>query len=170
MENFLNVIVTNVFQRRFTMILSAQTIRKLKPITPFHERTKEFGMSYGLSAAGYDIRIAEDIELASGTFCLASSLEYFNMPDDVLAYVKDKSTWARQGLAVQNTVIEPGWKGYLTLEITNHSNEILSYINLKRGMPIAQIIFHRLDFATEQPYEGKYQNQQSGAQLPLFEK
>lgn len=150
------------------MILSAQTIRKLKPITPFHERTKEFGMSYGLSAAGYDIRIAEDIELINGTFCLASSLEYFNMPDDVLAYVKDKSTWARQGLAVQNTVIEPGWKGYLTLELTNHTRDKL--IVLRKGMPIAQIIFHRLDFATEQPYDGKYQNQQAGAQLPLFEK
>lgn len=149
------------------MILSAQTIRKLKPITPFHERTKEFGMSYGLSAAGYDIRIAEDINLFCGDFKLASSLEHFNMPDDVLAYVKDKSTWARQGLAVQNTVIEPGWKGYLTLEITNHSTW---EIKLLKGMPIAQIIFHKLDFATEQPYEGKYQNQQAGAQLPLFEK
>lgn len=149
------------------MILSAQTIRKLKPITPFHERTKEFGMSYGLSAAGYDIRIAEDTNVMFENFCLASSLEHFNMPDDVLAYVKDKSTWARQGLAVQNTVIEPGWKGYLTLELTNHSYKILE---LKKGMPIAQIIFHRLDFATEQPYEGKYQNQQAGAQLPLFEK
>ena len=107
------------------MILSAQTIRKLKPITPFHERTKEFGMSYGLSAAGYDIRIAEDTNVMFENFCLASSLEHFNMPDDVLAYVKDKSTWARQGLAVQNTVIEPGWKGYLTLELTNHSYKIL---------------------------------------------
>lgn len=149
------------------MILSAQTIRKLKPITPFHERTKEFGMSYGLSAAGYDIRIAESTKVMCDNFTLASSLERFNMPDDVLAYVKDKSTWARQGLAVQNTVIEPGWKGYLTLELTNHSYK---HIELKRGMPIAQIIFHKLDFATEQPYDGKYQNQQSGAQLPLFEK
>ena len=125
-------------------------------------------MSYGLSAAGYDIRIAEDINLKAGEFTLASSLEEFNMPDDVLAYVKDKSTWARQGLAVQNTVIEPGWKGFLTLELTNHRR--METLILRKGMPIAQIVFHRLEAATEQPYDGKYQNQASGAQLPLFEK
>jgi dCTP deaminase len=149
------------------MILPAQTIRQIKPITPFHERTKEFGMSYGLSAAGYDIRIAEEFYLFPNQFKLASSIEEFNMPDDVLAYVKDKSTWARQGLCVQNTVIEPGWKGYLTLELTNHS---LLPLTFKIGMPIAQIIFHRLEAPTEQPYDGKYQNQLAGAQKPIFEK
>ena len=149
------------------MILPAQWIRMYQPIKPFHERTKEFGMSYGLSAAGYDIRIAEKISLASGNFTLASSLEEFNMPNNLMAYVKDKSTWARLGLAVQNTVIEPGWKGFLTLELTNHSND---WIHFHKGMPIAQIIFHELKEATEQPYDGKYQNQSSGAQEPIFEK
>lgn len=148
------------------MILSAQTIRRLQPIKPFNERTKSCGMTYGLSVAGYDIRIAEAIDLYPHNFRLASSLEEFNMPNNVLAYVKDKSTWARQGLAVQNTVIEPGWKGFLTLELTNHSSKI---IKLNKEMPIAQIIFHLLDEPTEQPYDGKYQNQKSGAQLPLFE-
>lgn len=150
------------------MILSAQTIRRIQPIAPFHERTKEFGMSYGLSAAGYDIRIAQAIKLEPHDFTLVSSLEEFNMPNNVLAYVKDKSTWARQGLAVQNTVIEPGWKGFLTLELTNHRHIIPIY--LEKGMPIAQIVFHWLDEPTEQPYDGKYQNQAAGAQLPLFEK
>lgn len=149
------------------MILPAQIIRLIKPVTPFHERTKEFGMSYGLSASGYDIRIAEDLKLFWSDFTLASSMEEFNMPYNVLAYVKDKSTWARQGLAVQNTVIEPGWRGFLTLELTNHGNKTLE---IKKGMPIAQIVFHKLMEATEQPYNGKYQNQPAGAQLPLFEK
>ncbi len=149
------------------MILPAQWIRMYKPIKPFCERTKEFGMSYGLSAAGYDIRIAEDIYLNKGDFVLASSLEEFNMPNNLLAYVKDKSTWARQGIAVQNTVIEPGWKGYLTLEITNHSKLPITF---KQGMPIAQIVFHELKEPTEQPYDGKYQNQSAGAQNPIFEK
>lgn len=153
------------------MILPAQIIRLIKPVTPFHERTKEFGMSYGLSAAGYDIRIAETLILHAGEFSLASSLEKFNMPNNVLAYVKDKSTWARQGLTVQNTVIEPGWKGYLTLELTNHNLfHQAKDIQLIKGMPIAQIVFHKLMEATEQPYDGKYQNQPAGAQLPLFEK
>lgn len=150
------------------MILSAQTIRRIKPIIPFNECTKDFGMSYGLSAAGYDIRIAESLSLCSGEFCLASSMEEFNMPNDVLAYVKDKSTWARRGLCVQNTVIEPGWKGFLTLELTNHNK--FGAIPIRKGMPIAQIVFHRLDEPTEQPYDGKYQNQPSGAQLPIYER
>lgn len=149
------------------MILAAQHIRQVKPIFPIHERTRVFGMTYGLSAAGYDIRVAEDLILFSGNFQLASSIEHFDMPNYILGYVKDKSTWARQGLAVQNTVIEPGWKGYLTLELTNHSKKV---IEIKAGMPIAQIIFHKLIEATEQPYEGKYQNQEPGAQKPIFEK
>jgi len=149
------------------MVLSAQTIRRLKPITPFHERTKEFGMTYGLSVAGYDIRIAQTIKIEPKDFVLASSIEEFNMPNNVLAYVKDKSTWARQGLFVQNTVIEPGWKGFLTLELTNDMNIVPRY--LEKGMPIAQIVFHYLDEPAEQPYDGKYQNQAAGAQLPLFE-
>ena len=45
------------------------------------------------------------------------------MPSDVLGQVCDKSTWARRGVAVQNTIIEPGWRGYLTVELTNHSGE-----------------------------------------------
>lgn len=78
------------------------------------------------------------------------------MPNNVVGVVHDKSTWARLGLTVQNTIIEPGWHGYLTLEIVNHSR---MNITLKNGMPIAQVLFHFLDETTEQPYSGKYQNQ-----------
>jgi len=141
------------------MILPAQVIRKLNIIKPFHERTRSHGMTYGLGPAGYDVRIAELIDMRPGKFSLASTLEQFVMPDDVLGYVKDKSTWARQGVCVQNTVIEPGWRGHLTLEITNHARDS---IVLLPGMPIAQIVFHRLEQLTEQPYEGKYQDQEAG--------
>lgn len=88
------------------------------------------------------------------------------MPNDVLAKVSDKSTWARRGIAVQNTVIEPGWRGFLTLEITNHGKQI---IDIAAGMPIAQIIFHRLEAPAENPYSGKYQNQAAGPQPARFE-
>ena len=70
--------------------------------------------------------------------------------------VHDKSTWARQGLSVQNTVIEPGWRGYLTIEIALHLDDILI---VSEGTAIAQIIFEFLNEETDQPYEGKYQNQ-----------
>jgi dCTP deaminase len=63
------------------------------------------------------------------TFILAVSMEEFNMPKNVTGLVKDKSTYARIGIAVQNTVIEAGWKSYLTLEITNPYSEKGKYQN-----------------------------------------
>lgn len=141
------------------MILSAQSIRKRCErglIRPFHERSVFDGMTYGLSIAGYDIRVAEDITVPDTNFILASSVEYFEMPLDLLAKVCDKSTWARKGLFVQNTVIEPGWCGHLTLELTNQG---FHWVQIKRGMPIAQIIFQLLDEPAERGYDGKYQNQ-----------
>lgn len=144
------------------MILSAQTIRNSGIITPFCERTVEFGMSYGLSSCGYDVRIAEDLTMNGGEymrFRLASTIEHFNMPDDLVGRVHDKSTWARRGLALQNTIIEPGWRGFLTLELSVNG---FNMINLRRGMPIAQIVFELLDKPTEQPYRGKYQDQAAG--------
>ena len=148
------------------MILSAQSIRTLHPIQPFVERCVIRGRSYGLSVAGYDIRVAESITLMPGQFALASSVERFTMPADVLALVKDKSSWARLGLSVFNTVIEPGWCGFLTLELKNQGNDTL---RIKSGDPIAQILFERLDAPTEKPYSGKYQNQEAGPQVARFE-
>ena len=133
-------------------------------------------MSFGLSACGYDIRLDQSTGyfndhqrayfLAPGEFVLASSLEEFNMPKDVVGIVHDKSTWARKGIAVQNTVIEPGWRGYLTLELTNHSDQT---VKIHPGDPIAQILFHRLDQETELPYTGKYQDQEKGPQEARYE-
>ena len=148
------------------MILSAQTIRKRGIFTPFSERTKAFGMSYGLSAAGYDVRVAETFIIPPGCAALASTLEHFDMPNDVLGKVADKSTWARKFLAVQNTIIECGWRGFLTLELSNHS---LVPITIESGMPIAQIILHLLDEPSEQPYTGKYQDQKQGAVEAIYE-
>lgn len=148
------------------MIASAQTLRLLQPLYPFEERNKFMGMSYGLSPAGYDIRVREFIYLEPQGFTLASSVERFRMPNNLLGIVHDKSTWARKGLTVQNTVIEPGWAGYLTLELTNHAEEM---ITIQPYSPIAQIVFHLLDQPTEQPYSGKYQNQEAGPQPARLE-
>lgn len=174
------------------MILSAQTIRKLDIITPFNERQVVRGRSYGLSSCGYDVRIdleAEGLGVTTRmypttykvektfmgpeirkeygvTFRLAATMEHFRMPDNVMGVVHDKSSWARQGLAVQNTVIEPNWRGFLTLELTYHGDGEIIFTH---GDPIAQIIFHFLDEPTEQPYTGKYQNQEAGPQEVRFE-
>ena len=149
------------------MIASAQTLRMIKPVSPFEERTRYNGFTYGLGPAGYDLRIAEDITIPHNGFALASSLEHFKMPSNLLGVVHDKSTWARLGLCVQNTVIEPGWRGYLTLELTNHNPH--GPLAIKAGTPICQVIFHILDQLTDKPYEGKYQDQRMGIQPAILE-
>lgn len=151
------------------MILSAQTIQRVKPLLPIRQPYIEHGMSGGLGPAGYDISVEFD---KSGLFeeliltpkCpiqLCSSVEFFCMPNNVLGMVCDKSSWVRKGLVVQNTVIEPGWSGYLTLELTNESDTV---IIVKRGVPIAQVVFQFLDEPTDRPYGGKYQDQARGPQ------
>jgi dCTP deaminase len=157
------------------MILSAQTIAKRsdfnevgdKPLLqPFVERQRFMGTSCGLSPAGYDLRLVlgdgeKEHWLTPGEFLLAATLEKFTMPNDLLGLVHDKSTWARRGLSVFNTVIEPGWRGYLTLELVNHGQNT---IHLLAGQGIAQVVFHLLDQPTELPYpdDGKYQDQDYG--------
>ena len=140
------------------------------------EKLKAHGTSYGLSEAGYDIRLKQDLQfrpegtngphvwkqtppmrggpITDGRFVLASAIEEFDMPTDLIGVVHDKSTWARQGVSVFNTVIEPGWKGFLTLEIVFHGNEP---VHIPAGSGIAQVVFHQLQNPAE--YKGKYQNQ-----------
>lgn len=141
------------------MVLSAQTIRVElgSRIRPFAERTVENGMTYGLSCAGYDLRIKDSVILQPGGFELVTTIERFDFPDDILGKLADKSSWARRGVAVQNTVFEPGWRGFPTLEVSNHGSAVVSIL---AGSPIAQMVFHRLDAPTDQPYgDGKYQDQ-----------
>lgn len=155
-------------------VLSAQTIRRLcqgdQPlISPFVERGVAFGRSYGLSGCSYDVRIAETIWLWPGVGRLASTIEQFDMPDSVCATVKDKSSNARRFILVQNTFIDAGWRGTLTLEITR----FLPWpIRIMAGTPIAQLVFEWLDNPTNQPYGsqgGKYQDQQRGPQPARYE-
>lgn len=135
-------------------------------IQPWQERTVMNGKTFGLSSAGYDVRIAQTVVLSPGACELASTVERIDMQDDIIAQVADKSTWARRFLTVQNTIIEPGWEGFLTLELVNHSHEL---IVINEGDPIAQLIFMQLSEPTEKPYSGKYQNQPYGPQPAINE-
>lgn len=121
--------------------------------------------SYGLSEAGYDIRIKQEIIFEPdhdvmkvngrrGRFTLASAIEEFQMPPHLVGIVHDKSTWARRGLSVFNTVIEPGWNGFLTLELVYRGEE---YLHIPAGAGIAQVIFHEI--TDNASYDGKYQGQ-----------
>ena len=142
-------------------ILSAQTIRavhKQRPlITPFKQQYALNGFTGGLGPHGYDIRIAEDIWLFWGVTRLASSVEHFNMPDNLRGITLNKSSWRRRGLEVgAATILEAGWRGHLTLELTLLRPWPLF---IRSGTPIAQVEFSFLDQPTDRPYRGKYQDQ-----------
>jgi dCTP deaminase len=148
-------------------ILSAQTLAKTKLlrtdfIVPWYgSKQIAHGMSYGLGPCGYDIRLRGAVNVPPGEFVLGTTVERFSIPNNVLMTILDKSTWARRGVAVQNSCAEPGWEGFLTLELSNHSRAM---IHIPDGAPIAQAIFHFLDEPTTMPYQGKYQDQ---AQVPI---
>ncbi|MBE0635213.1 dCTP deaminase, partial [Candidatus Bipolaricaulota bacterium] len=109
---------------------------------------------------------ADTFELLPGANVLSESVEWFNMPDDVCAVCWGKSSYARCGLLVNVTPLEPGWKGILTIELAN----ISPYpIRLHVGQGIAQVVFFRgrrpnRTYA-EKESGGGYQNQ-AGVTLP----
>lgn len=161
------------------MIINKSALIRAAPIRyMLTDKLNTNGTSYGLSEAGYDIRIKQDIKffpddneifidkdrIITGNFCIASAIEEFQMPNNLVAIVHDKSTWARKGLSVFNTVIEPGWKGFLTLELVYHGQDTL---RIPAGSGIAQVIFHEL--AVPAQYEGKYQNQEDRPIGSIFE-
>lgn len=96
------------------------------------------------------------------SFILGETVETFNMPADVYATVHDKSSWIRLGLAVHNTVIEPGWCGKLTLELKNLNPR--RSITIRPGEGIAQVIFHKIS-VPDAVYEGQYQDA-TGVDIP----
>lgn len=154
-------------------------------------------ISYGLSSYGYDIRVARDFLLFSNvncrlvdpknfdpnafvkhtghecvippnSFALAHSVERFKMPRDVLAEVLGKSTYARVGISVNVTPLEPGWEGHVTIEISNMT-PVPVKIYADEG--IAQVIFFRgrpcrVSYADRKGGPGKYQNQGPEPVLP----
>ena len=156
------------------MIINGKALLDLKPIKNMETEKKKFqGASYGLSEAGYDIRLKQEVifdaydshcrsatctvdgyRQQANRFCIASAIEEFQMPCNLIGVVHDKSTWARKCLSVFNTVIEPGWNGFLTLELVYHSGGILK---LPAGVGIAQVIFS--ETISNANYSGKYQNQ-----------
>ena len=163
-------------------VINGKTLLAKAPIRGMiPHKLKDHGVSYGLVEAGYDIRLLQEVvfkpggiadphvivgggEPEWGRFAIASAMEEFQMPHDLVGVVHDKSTWARQGLSVFNTVIEPGFKGGLTLELVFHGNEELI---IPAGAGIAQVIFTSL--AHDARYEGKYNGQSTDPTPSIFD-
>ena len=138
------------------MIKNGKTLLASAPLTPMrHTKAREHGVSFGLTEAGYDVRINQSVVLHPfKRFSLASTFEYFDMPSNLVGVVHDKSTWARRGLSVFNTVIEPAWRGWLTLELVYNGWGVL---RIPAGAGIAQVLFHEI--TDRAAYTGKYQDQ-----------
>ena len=164
-------------------------------IKPFEDRqVRKGGISFGLSSYGYDIRIADEFKIFTNinttivdpkafdprsfvdyqgevalippnSFALGRSVEYFKIPRNVLTICVGKSTYARCGIIVNVTPLEPEWEGHVTLEFSN-TTPLPAKIYANEG--IAQVLFFESDEACETSYadrQGKYQGQQ-GIVLP----
>ena len=164
-------------------------------ITPFEEKqVREGVISYGLSSYGYDLRVADEFKIFTNvnstivdpkkfdarsfveftgpacivppnSFALARSVEYFKIPRDVLTICVGKSTYARCGIIVNVTPLEPEWEGFVTLEISN-TTPLPARVYSNEGL--CQIIFLGSDEVCDISYKdkkGKYQSQQ-GIVLP----
>ena len=145
-------------------------------------------ISYGVSSYGYDVRCASEFKVFTNihsaivdpknfdersfvdivgdtcivppnSFALASTVEYFRIPRDVLTLCVGKSTYARCGIIVNVTPLEPEWEGHVTLEFSNTTN-LPAKIYANEG--VAQLVFFQSDEACETTYldrGGKYQGQ-----------
>ena len=164
-------------------------------IEPFVEKQKNDGMiSYGLSSYGYDARCSKDFKIFTNvdnalvdpknfsdqsfvdrnsdicvippnSFVLTHTVEYFRIPKDVLVICLGKSTYARCGLIVNVTPLEPGWEGHVTLEISN-TTPLPARVYANEGL--AQFLFFKGSDVCETSYadrKGKYMGQQ-GVTLP----
>ena len=158
-------------------------------IEPFVEKQVRNGViSYGLSSYGYDMRVADEFkvftnvfntlvdpkhfdqrsfvdikgaycDIPPNSFALARSVELFRIPRNVLAICLGKSTYARCGIILNTTPFEPGWRGYVTLELTN-STPLPARIYANEG--IGQVLFFESDEDCEISYadkKGKYLDQ-----------
>lgn len=165
-------------------------------ISPFSpEKLVINGKSAGLSSASYDCRIDHDLVLGVNPAhiiaahilkhgfhdaiflqeklkanppmsALACTVEDFDMPTDVSGDVFDKSSYARVFVTAFNTLFDPGFKGNATLELVNLGDEPVTY---RKGDPVCQFVFERLEEPTERPYAGKYQHQTKGAHGARYE-
>jgi dCTP deaminase len=96
---------------------------------------------------------AQKKNLSSGEFTLGTTREFIEMPNDVMAFVQLRSTWARKGFMLPPTVVDAGFHGTITLEIVSFSQN-----HVPIGERFAHLIFAKLTSPSE-PYRGKYQGQ-----------
>lgn len=104
--------------------------------------------------------------LLPNQFVLATTMEYFELPDNLTAFVEGRSSLGRMGLFIQNAGwVDPGFKGEITLELYNANR---CAIELKTGRRIGQLVFAKMDNTALNPYSGKYQGQKGATGSRVF--
>ncbi len=109
----------------------------------------------------YVVEEGESFIIYPGERVLLTTLEYLKLPEDIMAFVELRSSFARTGLTMPPTIIDAGFEGNVTLEIHGSSFPIKIY----RGQRFAHVIFARTLSPVERPYRGRYQGQR-GVTLP----
>ena len=101
-----------------------------------------------------------------GEFVLATTMEYFELPDNLTAFVEGRSSLGRMGLFIQNAGwVDPGFKGEITLELYTANR---CAIELKAGRRVGQLVFAEMDAPAINPYNGKYQGQMGATGSRVF--
>lgn len=104
--------------------------------------------------------------LLPNQFVLATTMEYFELPNNLTAFVEGRSSLGRMGLFIQNAGwVDPGFKGEITLELYNANR---CAIELKTGRRIGQLVFAKMDDTALNPYNGKYQGQKGATGSRVF--
>lgn len=117
----------------------------------------------------YDTIAKETFLLQPRQFVLATTKEYFKLPNNLTAFVEGRSSVGRMGLFIQNAGwVDPGFEGEITLELFNASDKP---ILLEAGKRVGQLVFAQLDEEAMNPYNGKYQKQKgaTGSRIYLDE-
>lgn len=104
--------------------------------------------------------------LLPNQFVLATTMEYFSLPNDLTAFVEGRSSVGRLGLFIQNAGwVDPGFNGEITLELYNANRYP---IELHLGRRIGQLVFAKLDCDCLNPYNGKYQKQRGATESKIY--
>lgn len=107
-----------------------------------------------LSPAGYEARLGSTIKLKPGEHCLAYTLEVFKLPLDLAGFIYLRSSLAREGLIGSFAVIDPGFRGQLTLPMFNAGRNV---VEVEGGERVVQVVFYKLSSPASRGYAGSYQ-------------
>jgi len=110
-----------------------------------------------LSGAGYDLRLATDTTIPAGRYQLVATMERVELPNDLAGTLHIRSSLARAGILASLALVDPGFRGQLTISLYNAGTE--PFI-MSKGDKFVQIVLHSLSMETQRPYRGKYQDSQ----------